>query len=166
MPSITIQRPCVAALAALSLAACASGRTPEPPRAADPAPAASGADVRIGALGARTLPSGQCGLFLWTRAAEPELVFFVNPESGQAAVVLDGRERSLSRLAVEAPVTDGRAGAQTFASQSGDVSVRLTVLETEPVEGGYRVGSASLRFNDDKGWSSITPTVGLAACQP
>jgi hypothetical protein len=152
----------------LALAACGGG--PDLPGVAAGAPATIDApstdEVRIGALGSRELGSGQCGLFLWSRAESPELVFFANPESGVAAIVLDGRERALQRLAVEAPVAGGRAGSQTFATETGEVSVRLTVLETEVVEGGYRVGSASLRIADDRGWSAVVPTAGLAACQP
>jgi hypothetical protein len=162
MRRIDLLRVSWAAAAALALAACASGQSPEP---APSAGAPEAGDLRVGELGPRELSSGECGLFLWSRATPPELVFFANPETGEAAVVLDGRERTLKRLSVETPVPGGRPGSQTFASDSGDVSVRLTVLETEAVQDGYRVASASLRFSDDKGWSGVVPTAGLAACR-
>ena len=114
----------------------------------------------------RELASGQCGLFLWTRSTPPTFVFFADAATGAAAIVLDGRERALRRLSVDAPVAGGRPGTQTFSTDSGDVSLRLTVQETESVENGYRVPSASLRITEVDGWSGVVATAGLAACQP
>jgi hypothetical protein len=149
--------------ATLTLAACANGD-------ASPGSAAASADaddaLRVGAIDARDLGSGECGLFLWNRATPPQLVFFANPDTGEAAIAVDGRERALKRLEVESPAAGGRPGSQTFATSSGDMSARLTVLETEQVQDGYRVGSASLRFSDAAGWSSVMPVAGLAACRP
>ncbi len=162
MRRVHLLRALPAAVSALALAACAGGD-------ASPDPASQGGgddELRVGVLGARDLRGGECGLFLWNRATPPELVFFANPDSGEAAVVVDGRERALRRLEVEAPVDGGRPGSQTFATSSGDMSVRLTVLETEQVQDGYRVTSASLRFGDATGWSSVMPAGGLAACRP
>jgi hypothetical protein len=166
-----------AAVGTLALAACATDGEARPPR---PGPAAAGStagsttlgepvELELGALGPRELASGQCGLFLWTRTASPTLVFFADPTTGRAAVTLDGRERALRRVGAEAATSaaaGGRPGAQTFATESGDLSVRLSVQGSEPVENGYRVTGASLRLTDADGWSGVVATAGLAACQP
>jgi hypothetical protein len=153
-----------AAALASALSSCAGGG--DGPAAPSPVPAAAAGDgLDLGTLAARDLGSGQCGLFLWTRTQDPQLVFFSNPETGEAAVVVDGRERALRRLGVDGPTTGGR-GAQSFATATGDVSARLTIQETEPVQNGYRVASASLRVTVEDGWSGVIATAGLAACQP
>jgi hypothetical protein len=150
-----------------ALAACGSlpgAAAPEP--AAREGAASGSSELRLGELSPRELASGRCGLFLWTRTQPPSFVFFADPETGRAAVVLDGRELALRRLSVDGPAAAGRPGAQTFATASGDVSVRLTVQGTEQVENGYRVTGASLRVTNAVGWSGLVATAGLAACQP
>jgi hypothetical protein len=155
------------ACALAALAACGGMPSPPPPRqAVATSAAAGGEELALGELRPRELARGRCGLFLWTRAAPPTFVFFADAETGAAAIVIDGRERSLRRLSVGAPVAGGRPGAQTFSTESGDVSLRLTVQQTEPVEGGYRVAAASLRITKVDGWSGVVATAGLAACQP
>ncbi len=162
--------------AAAALAACGSvpsipwpgGDDPPPASAPEAAPAAASSDPgapRLGVLSPRSLARGECGLFLWTRAEPPELVFFSNPETGRAAIVVDGAERSLRRLSAEGSGAAGRPGAQTFATEAGDVSLRLTIQESEPVQSGYRVGAASLRVTKADGWSGVVAAAGLAACQ-
>jgi hypothetical protein len=120
---------------------------------------------RLGALSPRTLAKGECGLFLWSRTDPPELVFFSNPKTGKAAIVLDDAERSLDRAPAEGAAGADQEGLQTFSTDAGDVSLRLTIKDTEPVQGGYRVSAASLSVTNTKGWSGIFAAAGLATCQ-
>jgi hypothetical protein len=154
--------------AAGALAACGVGAAaPAPaPRTAVAASAVADGDLQLQALSPRELGRGECGLFLWTRTPDPQFIFFADPSAGRAAIALDGREVALRRLAVDASGAAGRPGAQAFATDSGDVSLRLTVQDTEAVENGYRVKSASLRVTRVDGWSGMVATAGLAACQP
>lgn len=132
-----------------------------------PAAAVSGDEnLRIGELAPRNLGAGECGLFLWTRAASPMLVFFSNPTRGSGAIVVNGRELTLRRLDVRGGAGGERYGDQIFTTASGDIRVELTINESEPLENGVRVPSAALNVVDEAGWNTVLTVGGLAACQP
>lgn len=135
------------------------------PSAAPVGDPASG--VRIGELASRRdFESGDCGLFLWTRSADPRLVFYADPARETAAIQLDGREVALRRLDVTGAPDGDQYGVQVFASASGEVTARLTINQSEPIENGAMVPSANLRVTDARGWSTVLAVGGLAACQP
>ena len=155
-----------ALLASGLLAACGAGPSRDTSAGVDPVNGAPSADpaVRVGAITARDLPSGQCGLFLWRRTDDPQLVFFFNSTTGRAAVAVDGQERALTRV----EVTDGTdgAGEQVFATQGGQFAVRVAIHEREEIPDGVRIARAVVRVSDDRGWSAVIGAGGLAACQP
>ncbi len=122
---------------------------------------------RIGELASRRgFDSGECGLFLWTRTADPALVFFADSSRQTAAIQLDGDEVALRRVEVTGSRDGEQYGVQVFASANGDVTTRLTIDESEPIENGALVRTANLRVTDARGWSTVLSVGGIAACQP
>ncbi len=171
----------VCAVAALSLAMAACSSIPRPgflgggdDETADAgrrasvtgAGAEATASARVSALAPRDLDAGECGLFLWTRGATGDrLVFYSDPESETAAIAIDGEEIELRRLQVVGAEEGGRFGQQVFSNATGSIGARLSILETEEIEGGARVGSARLRVFDEDGWATVLQTAGVAGCR-
>ena len=120
----------------------------------------------IGPLRPQQLREGQCGLFLWTRSEERELVFFGNGARAEGKMMIAGEETTYTRVSAEGGAVFGQHPRQKF--QSGDVTITL-ILEIEGrtnMTGGAVVPRGSLRFEQKGGWKLVLPVGGLIACQP
>ncbi|MEQ8736716.1 MAG: hypothetical protein RIC29_17470 [Rhodospirillaceae bacterium] len=120
----------------------------------------------IGPLRPQQLHAGQCGLFLWTRSEERELVFFGNSDRAEGKMMIADEETTYARVSAEGGAVFGQHPRQTF--QNGDVTVTL-ILEIEGranMSGGAVVPRGSLRFEQTGGWKLVLPVGGLIACQP
>ena len=122
-------------------------------------------ETRIGTLAPQRLENGACGMFLWSRAEQPRLVFFsANNEAG-ARMVIDRKEVLLARASVDGKAFFGQFTTQEFERE--DLKIRLTV-EIEPragIIGGAVVSKGALRLQQDDGWEFVMPVGGLLACE-
>jgi len=144
-----------AGLTVFFISACAS--TPKP---AAPSPASKMQ------LSARTLNSGDCGLFVWTADASRRLVFFTRP-SGQDAVWHDGQtEVPLKLSSLPPPQRQALPPKQSF--MAGNTALSLDMRQPQLIPKGTRYKSGLLRLRPaapGEAWERVVPVVGLAACQ-
>jgi hypothetical protein len=160
-----------------ALGACASSEKPAPaptppPTASAPAPGIAALESAAPAqlalllqpLASATLPTGACGMILWTVDDDKVRPIFryVSGHAGQ--IVLDGKEVELALVE-----TDGRAGFGVFENLTFTSGAGLTVgVKAEfgaTFEGGSWLQRGLVSLEDGSGWRSVAPAVGVAGCR-
>lgn len=150
-----------AALAAL--AACATGETLVRPPASS---TASGPidESHIGTLAPRKLAAGECGLFLWSKAADRSLIFF-NTRAGAGKMKLGGREVDLVRTSADGAELLGQFERQTFSYETLLVEIEMSFERRPGLARGALVPQGAVRLKRDDGWEYIFPVGGLVGCE-
>lgn len=122
-------------------------------------------EIVLEAMEPQELPGGRCGMFLWTRAATPELVMvaFANPI--EARVRAGGRYRFLRRTAFGAEMAFGLFEKQTFTDGRVTIEVDVTFDNERGLRNGAVVKAGVIRTREPNRWESVTPVGGLIACQ-
>jgi hypothetical protein len=122
-------------------------------------------EITLEALEPQELPPGRCGLFLWSRDAQPSLVLvaFANPT--EARVRTNGRNRYLRRTAFAKELVYGHFERQTFTDGRLTFDVDIAFDPDRQLRSGAVVKSGVIRSRDGGRWESITPVGGLVACQ-
>ncbi|MCH8686337.1 hypothetical protein [Pedomonas mirosovicensis] len=155
----------------LALGALLAGCTPSgraSPRATAPVaaqPAKVGIQARIGTLPPQDLSAGTCGLFLWARSAERNMIFYATDRTATAQMMVDGKPVSLPRSLAEGDLVFGHYTTQEFAQ--GDLRVRA-VIAPQPnsgIIGGAVVRRGMLNVSDGTGPDLVLPVAGLIACK-
>lgn len=116
-------------------------------------------------LSPKSLPPGECGLFLWSKSETPDFVFYSRAGSETADFWYEKQERKLTRTGVSGEVFGQQLTRQLFTLEDG----RAVALEMTPGEllvGGQRVPQASFKITDAEGWVTMMPAVGASVCQP
>lgn len=155
------------ALAALLLGGCATPGGDAPPPPVPPAstpPASATAQPHLGTLAPRKLAAGECGMFLWARTAERNLVFF-NTRTGAGRAVLGGREVELARASVSGAEILGQFETQTFAYEGLVVEVQVQFERRPGLARGAIIPQGALRMRRDDGWEYVLPVGGLVGCE-
>ena len=151
-------------LVAALLVGCATspGRFSDSPDSLDEGAFAS----LIGPLRPQRLLQGECGLFLWERSEQRDLVFFGKGKQAEGRMQVAGQEVTFERIAAEGDAMFGQYPIQTY--RRGDLKVQLTMdFEARAnMAGGVVVPRASLRFEQTGGWHLVMPVGGMVACQP
>ena len=111
------------------------------------------------------IPSGECGMILWTLdGSRPSAVFqYVSEKSAQ--VNLAGEPVTLQRTQYYGASGYGVFERQHFESQNGlkvEISTRFGL---EFSEGAY-LEQGLIKLSDSTGWSMVTPAAGIAGCRP
>lgn len=155
--------------AVVMLCACATTQVPsaEPAPPAAPSVAASSAatgDVHLGTLAPRKLGAGECGMFLWAKTSERNLVFF-NPRTGAGRIVLNGKEVELTRTHAEGSEVLGQFETQRFAYGSLAIDLQVAFEQRPGLGRGAVVSQGALRMTRDDGWEYIVPVGGLVGCE-
>lgn len=122
-------------------------------------------DTRIGELSPRVLQDGACGLFLWSREAQPKLVFFADDQGGKPAMHLDGQEASLTRTMASGAVFVGQYTVQAFQVADMHINLTFSVSEERPISRGLAVPQGVLKLKQTNGWEAVVPVAGLLACR-
>jgi hypothetical protein len=120
--------------------------------------------VEVGTLPPQELGAGQCGLFLWTNASEPRLVF-ASLTGGNARMMVNGQELALARNAAEGQEIYGQFESQHFYSEAMDVALNIVVERRVAITDGAVVPSATLRVKERNGWETVIPAGGLIGCE-
>ena len=102
----------------------------------------------------RELGKGECGLFGWTADEKRSFVFYADEKSAKFVP-----ENTVEKLTT----TDAFPAFNYLDSQARPVSIRLGV--GEPLVGGMRYPTASIRSLTDEGWERIMPVSIVRACQ-
>lgn len=127
-----------------------------------PSPAA--AATPTDQLAPRSLPSGECAVFLWTTENKPRFVGFMPVGPGESALYWQGREQA-ARLAL--PLTEPDLGISpdlTMTLASG-TDVRLALSKREDIEQGVRYGQGTLKIGDAAQDQTVMPVAAISTCQ-
>ena len=119
--------------------------------------------VEVGTLPPQELEEGKCGLFLWTNASEPRLVF-VSINDGNARMLINGEDLALARNAAEGREYLGQFESQSFYSPEMSVVLSMEVERRPTIVDGAVVPSATLRVTEPNGWETVIPVGGLIGC--
>ncbi len=149
------------ALAVLALGACSTAPGSPPPSTLQSAPAD---DRTVGTLAPRKLAAGECGMFLWARSAERNLVFF-NTRGGDGQMVLSGREARLARVSADGAEVLGQFENQTFRYDTLSIELQIKFEKRPGLARGAVIPQGALRLKRDDGWELILPVGGLVGCE-
>jgi len=127
------------------------------------APSVTG-ENRIGMLSPQTLAAGECGLFLWSRSLERNLILF-NGRDGVAHMVINGQSMKLPRLQAEGEQILGQFEKQIFQQSEYTLHIEVSFEKRAGIARGAVVPQGSLRLVSDGGWEVIVPIGGLVACE-
>lgn len=122
-------------------------------------------DLTLERLEPQTLEVGECGMFLWSRANEPELMLVAWDKPGLARFRANGRVYSLPRVAFSGESANGHFERQRYSD--GGVTVHLDVSfdrERQLRDGAY-VRDGVMRVTSRRGWETVAPVGGMTACQ-
>lgn len=119
----------------------------------------------IGTLPPQKLKQGTCGLFLWARKVDANLVFFGYGAQGGARMILNGEPVDLTRTAANGAALYGQYARQIYAHEGRTISLNLEFEQRSEVADGAIVRKGRLRFEDETGWAYVVPVGGLVACQ-
>lgn len=145
----------ITTLAALALAACASGPKRPPPSASD----------MLGEVGPRQLRDDQCSMILYTRGEPSTRVLVAVNAPAEASARIGARDRTLTRTEQSGAALLGHSEVQTWTWKDGEAitaSVRFDFLPSDPT--GAVIRSASLSYTNTRGETLVIPVVGLVSC--
>ncbi|MEO1014902.1 MAG: hypothetical protein AAFX08_06895 [Pseudomonadota bacterium] len=159
-----------AAAAIMAVAGCESFGPNEAPANAEASavrqasPNSAEDALLFGAIKDPRLPSGACGMVLWTLDEQsPKPVFkYVSGETAEAFV--SGDLTKFTLVDASGGARFGVPARQSFVSADGkraDVRVAFGL----GFDGGVYVERAVITMEDSSGWRTVTPAAGLAGCR-
>jgi len=114
------------------------------------------------------IPSGRCGMILWTESGGRVSPIFRSLDVTQATMNVEGEIVSLALQQQTGELRLGMRSNQTYAS-TGESHKGLTLDVRadwgEQFPGGLYVQGGSLTINGTEGWSRIVPIAGIAGCK-
>ena len=154
--------PAALCMAALILSACATGgETIRLSESASQPVQVEGVDQ----LPPQVLAPGDCGVFLWGRAAPHPFLVFENRTEGLFRVWFDARGHSVAIAPRPATLGPGdRFDTRTPIAQAG-VSVHVRGEISGAARNGRRIESAILAVERADGAREVTPVAGVYACR-
>ncbi len=150
----------------LGLVACAS----------EPKPEAAPASARLGKTSAPDptplanydIPSGRCGMILWTKDSGRVTPIFRSIDTVQASMIIEGDTVPLLLASQDGDLRYGMRAQQVFTP--ADPEKHSTVVETklewgQAFPGGIYINRGSLKLTAPDGWQRILPVAGIAGCK-
>lgn len=107
---------------------------------------------------------GECGLFLWSRDDRQDLVFAAFDTPGIARVRTDGRTWSIPRRSFGGESSNGHFERQSYSNNDMTVVADLSFDAARPMSDGVVVKDGTLRITSSRGWETVIPVGGMAAC--
>ncbi len=166
-----------AALAGMSLAACASSSSksllkPSGANKTDSSQSARGVKNINPRLSARTLARDECGLFVWSADDERRFILFSQAQE-QAAIWADANaERVLTLTDVSGQEFQQQFTRQNFIENVDEAignampaRLRLSLLKVEELPDSTRFKAGTLSQIMDDGTEMIIPIVALSTCR-
>jgi hypothetical protein len=162
MASRLYQSWAVRAAAVFALAACLAVAAPV---GAQQSPGDT-QDIALEPLEPQELSPGRCGLFLWSKDAQPILVLVALANPVEARVRTNGRNRYLRRISFGKELVYGHFERQVFTDGRLNFEVDIQFDVDRELRNGAVVKAGVIRTSDTRtNWQSITPVGGLVACQ-
>jgi hypothetical protein len=152
-----VGRAAIAAIALAGAALCGAAHA-QTPRGA----------LEMQALEPQRLQPGECGMFLWTRAAEARdrmLVAVAFDGPPMLRVKLGDRTVTLPRTAFGRERQASQFEMQRYTDGDAMIEVNVKFDATRPLQDGALVSEGMIKVRSRQGWETLTPVGGLAACQ-
>lgn len=128
--------------------------------------AAGPVEVPLEEIPPQRLESGQCALFLWTRASPPRRVFMALQSPTLARVKVGGRVLDLPRVAWEGEPVFGHPTMQRFAGSGLQLTITIQPDTRSGLVGGAVAPAATIEYRAADGWETVIPAAGMIGCQP
>lgn len=125
----------------------------------------SSPDFSLEPLEPQTLEVGECGLFLWSREAEPKLMVVAYDKPGMIRLRGNDRIYTLPRVAFSGETASGHFERQRYSDGGLTISVEFKFDESRSLQDGAYVKEGVLRVTSRRGWQTVVPVAGLVACQ-
>ncbi|MEM9809653.1 MAG: hypothetical protein AAF788_00340 [Pseudomonadota bacterium] len=156
----------LAGLVLVGVAACASKDAPIPalrpgvPQVATEAPDPS-------PLEQYDIPSGRCGMILWSTAGSRVVPIFRSVDATLATMRIEGEDIPLSLVAQEGALRLGMRASQQFsgATSKQKITVDSNIQWGQPFPGGIYVQRGTLTTSGEDGWGRVMPVAGIAGCK-
>ncbi|MEQ8405027.1 MAG: hypothetical protein RKE49_08010 [Oceanicaulis sp.] len=150
----------LAAIFALSAAACASAESRLTPEAA----AVLSAPERRDALPAQTLVRGECGLFLFELRAPNSFVLFENETARRVKILDDGLVVELGVPPQASVMVPGERFRRVYLDQGSNTTYALTGRVGEATGDDQQLEDVILRARLLDGTETVTPLGGVRRC--
>jgi len=115
-------------------------------------------------LSPRSLPPGECGMFVWTANEAKKFLLFAQYVKGRAIWFNGDAEEYLKTLSVYGDPSNGQYPGQIFETQNAK-TLTLDLKQPEIITNGTRFKGGTLTVSSGEDWDQVRPVVGLAACQ-
>lgn len=125
--------------------------------APDPSPLANSA-----------IPSGQCGMILWSQIGSRTVPIFQSVGITQARMTLENEPVDLLLAHQTGMLRLGMGNRQEFiteATNTGAAGAKLRFEWGQPFPGGSYVQRGTLTVSGADGWERVMPVAGIAGCK-
>ncbi|MGV6801446.1 MAG: hypothetical protein ACWA5L_05935 [bacterium] len=116
-------------------------------------------------LSVERLPSGKCGMMLWTLNQDQPIFIFQAIVGEGAQMVLDGQLTNLTLVNQAGDMRHNVATKQDYHANDPAVDISLESEFGLRFEGGSYVEHGILSLSNEQGWERVTPVAGLAGCR-
>lgn len=122
--------------------------------------------IELESLEPQDMNPGECGMFLWTRDGRQTLVFaaFDKPRIGRLRT--DGHTWSIPRTAFKGEANSGHFEHQRFSNNDMTVDADIIFDDVAKLADGAVVRDGVVRITNRRGWETVVPVGGIAACKP
>ena len=154
----------IALMASLASSCLTTGGSKAP--ASQPlAVAEAGGEYVLTRIANSELPSGKCGMILWTLEADRPAPVFQYLSGEDARLALNGVPLNLSRTSAGGTTAFGVSETQIFADATGVYAVKVSVTMGLGFEGGTYLERGLISMEGPDGWRTVTPVAGVAGCR-
>ncbi|MEQ8934886.1 MAG: hypothetical protein RIE56_03735 [Amphiplicatus sp.] len=151
-------------IAVMLLAGCASSPAPGPAVAIVTVPPSAEAAVALGPLADASLPSGSCGMILWTLDENRPAPVFRYIAGKSAEIAIAGNPIALTRIEGSGAAGFGVYERQTFSGPDG-LTVKVESRFSLGFDGGNYLERGLVSVASPDGWKVVSPAAGIAGCR-
>lgn len=153
----------IAGLTLSGFSACATQSTPI--EASSATQVQSERVASMTGLPAQTLAPNECGLFLWSKTDTSKFIFFAKAGTREALFLFEGLATQLRPVSEGGEIFGQFYTDTSYATEAGR-EVLLSYDIGETLTDGARISNGTVQFEDEKGWRTVLPVLGVRACQP
>lgn len=114
------------------------------------------------------IPSGRCGMILWTPSGSKIAPVFTSVDSIEATMQIEGEEVPLSLRRQSGEIRFGMRAEQVFAAvpdNHAGTTVETKLRWGQPFPSGSYIRGGTITLTGADGWQRIMPVAGIAGCK-
>ncbi|MEM6913782.1 MAG: hypothetical protein AAF511_07370 [Pseudomonadota bacterium] len=115
-----------------------------------------------------SIPSGQCGMILWSQMGSRTVPIFRSVGTTTATMTVEEEPIDFVLAGQSGAIRLGMAEAQDFVSgpsRNGPVGAKLRFAWGQAFPGGSFVQRGTLTVSGADGWERVMPVAGIAGCK-